>query len=324
MPKDLFSRYIWLVDTVKRRGRITRTELNSLWLKSRFCTNGETLCRRTFYNYKMAIAELFEIEIACDPRTFEYYIAEDTAHNDSVTDWLLNSSAVSEALTSSRDIADRILLENVPSAREHLATVFGVLRTRTRLQFDYHSFTRSRPTTGVVLEPYCARIFRQRWYVIGRNVKDNKLKTYALDRMSNATDTGEPFEAAEVFDTESYFRYSFGIVVTEAPPRTIVLRTDHVNAKYLSALPLHATQEMTVNDSYCLFTYRMQITDDLVTELLSMGSRVVVENPPELRERMAVELQRAAEQYNDTTANPIAGSSAAQQGSLKGHRAIIP
>ena len=45
MSKDLFNRYIWLVDTIKRYGHITREELNARWKKSPF-SNGEPLPRR--------------------------------------------------------------------------------------------------------------------------------------------------------------------------------------------------------------------------------------------------------------------------------------
>lgn len=314
MSRNLLGRYIWIIDTIKRRGRITRSELNDLWRQSRFCVNDEPLCRRTFYNYKNAIAELFDIDIECDPRTFEYYIAESDVHNDSVTDWLLNSSAVSEALASSRRISDLIMLENIPSAREYLPLVFETLKTKTRLKFDYQNFTRTLPTVGVELEPYCARIFKQRWYVIGRNVKENRLKTYALDRVSNAVDTGIAFVAPDDFDVDEYFRYSFGIVVNEADPVEVVLRTDHLNAKYLNALPLHKSQQSVVHDSYCLFRYRMRVTEDLVRELLSYGPRLVVEQPQSLRRRMQDEYRRAVEAYaasprststRTTTALPI-------------------
>ena len=62
MAKDLFSRYIWLIDTIKRYGRITRDELNALWIKSPY-SNGEPLPRRTFYNYRMAIEEIFNVKV---------------------------------------------------------------------------------------------------------------------------------------------------------------------------------------------------------------------------------------------------------------------
>lgn len=300
MAKNLIGRYIWLIDTLKSRGRLTRQQISELWQQSIHNTNGRPLARRTLYNYKNAVAELFDIDIRIDPMTFEYYIAEPDGKPNDFTDWLLNSSAVSEALSTSRDISDRILLENVPSAREHLPVVFKTLKDSTRLRFDYHNYTRSRPTAGVVLEPYLARIFKQRWYVIGRNVKEGKLKTYALDRMSRVTDTGAIFERPEYFDPKTYFRDSFGIVVNDSEPRDIVIRTDHFNAKYLAALPLHPSQQQTVHDQYCLFRYRMQITDDLVQELLGQGSRIVVEEPRELRVRIREELRKSIEAYDST------------------------
>lgn len=296
MARNLIGRYIWLIDTLRQRGRVTRRELSELWKQSLHSRGGEPMCRRTLYNYKNAIAELFNVNIECDPATFEYYIA-DEGSGTAFTDWLLNSSAVSDALSTSRDISDRILLEDVPSAREYLPLIFKTLKTHTRIKFDYHNYTRSRPTVGVVFEPYLARIFKQRWYVVGRNVKENKLKTYALDRMSKVTDTAVPFNLPEDFDPETYFKYSFGIVVNESEPRDIVIRTDHHNAKYLAALPLHPSQQQTVHDHYCLFRYRMQITDDLVQEILSQGSRLVVEEPRELRMRIQDELRKTVEAY---------------------------
>ena len=296
MANNLIGRYIWLIDTLRQRGRLTRRELNELWKQSVHSRNGEALCRRTLYNYKNAVAELFDINIECDPASFEYYIA-DNGKGSSFTDWLLNSSAVSDALSTSRDISDRIFLENVPSAREHLPVVFKTLKNHTRLKFDYHNYTRSRPSAGVVLEPYLARIFKQRWYVVGNNVRDKKIKTYALDRMSKVTDTGIQFTVPSHFEPEAYFRDSFGIVVNESSPTDIVIRTDHHNAKYLAALPLHPSQQQTVHDHYCLFRYHMQITDDLVQELLSQGSRLIVEQPKELRLRIQDELRKTLNAY---------------------------
>ena len=301
MARSPIEKYIWLIDNLRQRGRMTRAEINELWKLSRFSVHGEPLCRRTLYNYKNAIASLFDIEIECDAATHEYYIKEDDKNTSKFTDWLLNSSAVSEALSESRDISDRILLEDVPSAREHLWIVLRTLKTRMKLKFDYHNYTRSRPTRGVVLEPYLARIFKQRWYVIGLNVAENRLKTYALDRMTRVTDTGVGFIVPEEFDAENYFRYSFGIVVNKSEPVDIVLRTDHHYAKYLAALPLHASQQQTVHDAFCLFRYRMQITEDLVQELLSHGSRLVVEEPRELRMRINAELKKSLEAYKTPT-----------------------
>ena len=298
MAKDLLSKYIWLIDTIKRHGRITRGEINRCWQNSSL-SNGESIPRRTFYNYRQAIEDLFDINIECDPSTFEYYISEEDKHRESVTNWLLNSTATNSLITSARDISDRVFLEDVPSARNHLSMLIEALRSSSRVKFDYHPYTRSLPTKGVIFEPYFTKIFKQRWYVVGRSVKDDKIKTYALDRMSEVNQLPEHFTMPDDFDAEHYFKDAFGIVVDYSEPKKIMVRTDSTQAKYFRALPLHHSQSEMVHDQYSVFEYRMRITNDLVSELLSYGPRVVVLSPPELRTIIITETRRSLDNYAD-------------------------
>ena len=74
MAKDLFNRYIWLVDTIYRAGKITFEEINERW-KRNAMSRGEDLPVRTFHNHRAAIEELFDINIECDKRGgYRYYI----------------------------------------------------------------------------------------------------------------------------------------------------------------------------------------------------------------------------------------------------------
>lgn len=295
MASNLLARYIWLVDTIRRHGRISRSELDKLWQRSRF-SNGESMARRTFYSYRQAIEELFNINIECDPRTFEYFIADADTHANSVSDWLLNSAAVSDMLSNSRDMAGRIFLENVPSARSFLGLIIEAMRHNRRVRFVYHSYTRSRPA-AVVIEPYFVKIFKQRWYVIGRVAAEDKVKTYALDRMTDCVATSETFKPDPDFDAEAYFRHSFGIVYSQSEPRRIAIKADPLRAKYLRALPLHPSQSEVVHDKYSIFYYQMRLTADLVEEILSHGPRLTVIEPPELRAMVATELRAALATY---------------------------
>ena len=56
MARNLINKYIWIIDTIQRHGRITRDELNRLWVKSSL-SDGEPLARRTFYNYRQGILD---------------------------------------------------------------------------------------------------------------------------------------------------------------------------------------------------------------------------------------------------------------------------
>ncbi len=298
MSKDLFSRYIWLIDTIKRYGTITREELNVLWKRTPF-SNGEPLPRRTFYNYRQAIEDLFKINIECNTSTFEYYIDDEDVHNESVTNWLLNSAAMSNVLSDSREISNRIFLEDVPSAREHLSLVIDALKEYHPVKFTYQPYTRINATPDIVIEPYFLKIFKQRWYVTGLNVKEQVIKTYALDRMRDVVLKQEIFEMPEDFDAESYFRDSFGIVFTQGEVKHISIKTDARQAKYLRALPLHHSQQEVIHDAYSIFYYRLRITPDFVQELLSYGPKVTVLDPPELKAMMVTSLQDALANYEN-------------------------
>lgn len=298
MARNLLSKYFWIIDTIRRRRRISRRELTELWLKSDV-SEGRALTRRTFYNYREAILDIFGLSIECDNSTFEYYITEEDAHNREVTDWMLNSAAVNDIIAAGRSVASRICLEDVPSARTYLGVIIDALRQNRVIVFDYNNFTRSRPDCDVTLEPYFVRIFHQRWYVIGRNVRENRVKTYALDRMDRVHLSHKTFELPPDVNADDYFRDSFGLVVTRAAAKTITLRVDHVQAKYLRALPLHASQEEFVHDGFSLFRYRMRITDDLVEELMSKADRITVVSPLELRVMLIDRLRRALAPYDE-------------------------
>lgn len=299
MARNLLGRYVWLIDTIRRYGSITREQLNRLWVRSPY-SEGEPLPRRTFYNYRAAIEELFSISIECNPATYEYYIASGDNRQEGVTDWLLNSAAMSNVLSTVSDVSDRIFLEDIPSARTYLSQIVSALREHRAVHFTYRPYTRSTPTPGVVVEPYFLKIFRQRWYLTGRNVIDSKVKTYALDRMEDVTLDDEIFTPDPTFDAESYVRDTFGIVFSQGDAKEVALRTDPRQAKYFRALPLHHSQREAVHDNYSIFYYKLRLTPDFVQELLSLGPKVTVIAPPELRAMVRTSLRETLALYDDT------------------------
>lgn len=297
MVRNLINRYVWLVDTLSRYGRITLKDLNKVWLNSDI-SDGKPLARRTFFHYRDAVEEMFDIDIQCDKSTFEYYIDDAGGESSArLRSWLVDSVSMSGMLSNAHDISGRIILENVPSAREHLPVVIDALKQNRRIGFSYKSYTRSRPTDGIVLEPYFVKIFKQLWYVIGCNVKDGLIKTYALDRMSDLVMLQDTFVMPEGLNPSEFFRDCFGIITNRNSAKRIVLRVEPTQAKYFRALPLHSSQQEEIHDSYSLFSYRMRITYDLKEELMSHGASIEVVEPKELKMLIRTELEEALKHY---------------------------
>lgn len=297
MARNLINKYIWIIDTIQRHGRITRDELNRLWVKSSL-SDGEPLARRTFYNYRQGILDTFNVAVECDQGTFEYYIDTSGSEQDGrLRNWLLDAASMSGMLSDSHDVSDRIVLEDVPSARGNLPVVIQAMKESCRLCFSYRAYNRVNTKRNIVVEPYFVRIFKQLWYVIGYNVKDAMIKTYSLDRMSDVTISGEHFEVPVGFSAADYFKDCFGIMQSKGEPKDVVLKASSNQAKYFRALPLHHSQSEEVHDSYSLFHYHLLITYDFIQEILSHGSQVEVIAPPELKAMVVNELRMALANY---------------------------
>ena len=296
MAHNLVNRYVWLVDTISRYGRITLKDLNQAWLRSSI-SQGKPLARRTFFHYRDGVEEMFDINIQCDKSTFEYYIADSGESNKRLQSWLVDSVSMSGTLSNAHDISERIMLENVPSAREHLPVIIDAMKQNRRIRFSYKSYTRSLPTDGIVLEPYFVKIFKQLWYVIGLNVKDSLVKTYSLDRMSRLNLTQDTFNMPEDVKPSQFFKDCFGIITNRNSAKRIVLRVEPTQAKYFRALPLHSSQQEVIHDNYSIFTYWMRITYDLKEELMSHGASIEVLEPKELKTLIRTELEQALKNY---------------------------
>ncbi|MGM9868402.1 MAG: helix-turn-helix transcriptional regulator [Sodaliphilus sp.] len=298
MARNKIAIYVWLVDTIESHRRITLDQLNRLWCRSSL-SDGNPIPRRTFFNYRNAIEDMFNINIQCNRSTFEYYIenADDEA-NTRMHHWLLDSFSTTGMLSNASDLHGRIIVDDVPSAREHLPVVIQAMRENKRISFDYRTYTRSKPSKGVMICPYFVKIFKQLWYVIGYNVKDEKIKTYSLDRMSNLNITDATFTIPEDFDALTFFQHSFGIITNQSTPKDIALKVSTTQAKYFRALPIHSSQSEEVHDTYSIFRYKMLITYDLCEAILSYGNNVEVLSPPELKAQIVSTLQSTLAQYS--------------------------
>ena len=288
---------MWFFDTVWRYKRITRGEIERLWLQSDL-SDGNPLTRRTFCNYREGAENLFDVNILCDTSTYEYYIEQ--AQPDKSSDlqkWLFDSLSVNYLMRHGSDMAERIIPEHIPSGNDYMATITEAMQQGHVIRMTYHAFWKMS-AQKVEMEPYFVKAFRKRWYVIGYNRKDRQVKTYALDRVVELSLTTDTFEFPADFNPVGYFAQSFGVIRSDEQPEAIRLRATMRQAQYLRALPLHHSQrEYEVGDGYVDFIYNMYITYDLIQELLSLGREIEVISPAKLRDEIRTKLQAALDLY---------------------------
>lgn len=296
MASTLVNKYIWIIDTLSRYRKLSREDLNELWIRAKVA-DGDVLPERTFYHYRRSIEEIFGVEIKCD-RSGKYYINNPYSfRKNSITNWLLDTMAVSNAIKDAQPGDERIEIEDVPSAREFLPTVLEAINDSTKLCFTYAGFSRSRAENKIIFHPYFLKRYKQRWYMIGLKEKGDSIRTYALDRIKEMQIVKETFEKPGSITLEQLFSNIVGVTTSKAPVRTVKLKVTPIQAKYFRALPLHASQKEELHDDYSIFTYKLQLNYELAHEILSLGDSVKVVEPPELKAMVITQLKDALAQY---------------------------
>lgn len=295
MASNLYQRYFWLINVIYRSRRITLKDINDKWLNCSF-SNGLTIPRKTFNNHRNTIEEIFDINIECDRATNEYYIDNaDEIKADMFRSWLLNGFAVSHALNESKEIKNRILFEKIPSGENHLISILEAMKSGKKLLISYQRFD-DDDSYETEIEPYCLKVFKQRWYLVG---KTDKIKIYALDRIEYLQELPTTFTLPQDFDAEAYFADCFGIIKDESiKPETVCLRFEIKQAQYIRSLPLHCTQkEISQTDQTVDFEFYLRPTYDFVQEIQKYGEFVEVMKPDWFRKEIKSKIKKMSNTY---------------------------
>ena len=298
---NTINKYVWLVETIYKARRITFEDLNDKWLADEDMSGGVELSLRTFHKWRIAAEEIFGLCIECERKGGYHYYIENTQElsGGSFRSWLFNNIAVSNLLLSNRQLKDRILLETIPAGRAHLPVILESMKKGITLYITYRSFWRDESNSFDV-EPYCVKLFKQRWYMVARSPYYDKVMIYALDRIEELSPLPDkPFAMPDDFSPEAYFEDSYGIIVgDDTPVQTVRLKVQSEQARYLRSLPLHSSQrEIQSDEDFTIFKLRLRPTFDFVQELLLHTPDIEVLEPQSLREEVARKLTEGAELY---------------------------
>jgi len=287
--KSLISNYVWLISYIRRRGRVPFKEINRAWQREER-DGGLELSKRTFLRHINDIAEIFGIDIECEGcGEYNYFITNDDSKSDSTKTWLLNSMSLHNFVCESQQLKKRILLENIPSGQMFLTTMIEAIRDQQKVHIWYQGF--GKDESNFLIEPYCVKLYRQRWYVLARS--ERGLRVYALDRINNAECTDKKYKLPDS-DPEETFDNIIGVSIIAGKVERVVVKA-YKGAEYghrdcyLRSLPLHSSQKENIRKSteeYAIFEYNLKPTYELVQELLSMHNQVEVLEPLSLRKHI--------------------------------------
>ena len=298
MAKNYFNRYVWLIDTIYRRGHISLQDISRCWERSSFNDSGRPMAERTFHNHREAILDIFGIEIKND-RSLGYYIDSENMEGDAIKQWMLESLSMNNLMNEAGSLRDRIIFERIPSSQKWLTPIVGAMKDGKAIWMTYQSYTRNEPRTFTA-HPYCLKLFRQRWYLLARSEIYDHPRIYSLDRIQNIEELETPLILPDDFDAADHFSRFFGIFIgIDAPVETVRLKVDADQVNYFRSLPLHSSQQETeTNTDYSIFQYRLVPTLDFGQEILRHGPSVEVLTPASLRNDIHANIKSMIARYD--------------------------
>lgn len=280
--RESISRYILIIKKLRRNPATFQEISDYLTLESELQGYNFNISKRTFKRDLDDIGMLYNIDIAYDFSRKVYYI--DFDERPELNERILEAFDTFNALNISDRLSDYIHFEKRrPQGTENLYGLLHAIKNKVQISFDYQKFWEDT-TTSRIVEPYALKEFRNRWYIIAHDLKDKRVKSFALDRLSALEITNRKFQYPNNFDVTEHFRYCFGIISPNGhEPQEVILSFNPFQGKYIKTLPLHESQTILKdNDEELRVKLTLFVTHDFFMEILSYGDNVKVIQPDSL------------------------------------------
>jgi proteasome accessory factor B len=149
------------------------------------------------------------------------------------------------------------------------------------------------------LEPLTLATYRQGLYLFARDVAEDKVKSFAVERFARFSRLRrERFDYPTAYDPHAIVADSFGI--TSGPPEEVVARFTPDQAIFIRERQWHPTQRLEpLPDGGVRLRMRVNVGPELREWLLGFGTHVRVEGPASLADQVRDAHRAAAALYTD-------------------------
>jgi predicted DNA-binding transcriptional regulator YafY len=298
--RESIARYSLIIKKLRKNSASFAEIFDYLSYESELQGYNFSVSKRTFQRDLADIRSLYNIDIQFDSSRKVYSIQ--SAEQPGLSERILEAFDMLNALNLSDRLSDNIYFEKrKPSGTENLYGLLHSIKNQLQIKYTYQKFWEDESTLRRV-EPYALKEFRYRWYILAKDLKDNQVKSFALDRVSELDITKNQFQLPVDFNVNEHYKYCFGIVSpNEHKPEEIILSFDPIQGKYIKTLPLHESQQVLI-DTEDEFRIKLTlfITHDFFMELLSYGDKVRVIKPESLINDLKSTFKKGLNLYRDS------------------------
>ena len=295
--RESITRYHLIIKKLRKQPATFKEISDYLSFESELQENNFNVSKRTFKRDLEDISSLYNIDIVYDFSRKVYFI--DFDEQPEVNERILEAFDTFNALNISDRLSNFIHFEKRrPQGTENLYGLLHAIKNKVQIAFSYQKFWEAEITQRIA-EPYALKEFKNRWYVLANDLKDKKVKSFALDRLSELEITKKKFQLPNDFIVNEHFKYCFGIISpNEHKPQEVILSFDPFQGKYIKTLPLHESQVILKdNEDELLIKLTLFVTHDFFMEILSFGDNVKVIQPVSLIAEIKIAYESALKLY---------------------------
>ena len=295
--RESITRCNLIIKKLRKQSANFKEILEYLSSESELQSYNFNISKRTFQRDLDDIRSIYNIDIRFDTSNKVYFI--DNEQQPEVNERLLEAFDIFNALNISDRLSNYIQLEQrKPMGTENLFGLLHAVRNRFLISFTYQKYWDGVYSERKV-EPYFLKEFKNRWYIIANDLKDNHIKSFALDRLTHLDISQKKFTYPSNLNINELYSNCFGITgSSEKEPVDVILSFNPIQGKYMKSLKLHHSQEELVdNEVEYRIKLKIFITYDFIMELLSLGDTVKVLKPKSLVSEIKSVYQKALNQY---------------------------
>jgi len=295
--RESIARYNLIIKKLRKQPSSFSELSDYLAFESDFQEYNFNVSKRTFQRDIEDIRSVYNIDIQYDFSRRVYYI--DFDEQPEANERILEAFDTFNALNIIDRLSDYIHFEKRrPQGTGNLYGLLHAIKNQIQINFIYQKFWENEMTERIV-EPYALKEFKNRWYILAKDLKDNQVKSFALDRITELDLKKKKFQIPKDFNINNYYKNCFGIISPNGQKvQEVILSFNYFQGKYIKSLPLHESQQVLIdNEEELRIKLKLFVTHDFFMELLSYGESLKVIEPENLIKDIKTSLQATLEQY---------------------------
>ena len=188
-------------------------------------------------------------------------------------------------------------------------TLFTSIAQEQVVKLYYHTFSDTTIKGPILFHPYLLKEYNRRWFLFGAADSDGKLLNFGLDQIDNVEPMpAQPYKRSDGI-LEEFFDDIIGVsIYGDTQIYDILFWVNDRSKSYVSTKPLHESQITHKIDSEyrklypqlkggCFFSIKCINNYELIRELTSYGSDLVVLSPKLIQDKVFSRIESMMDEY---------------------------